>query len=687
MASPCLVRLVLLFFLRALRARAAVFIICLGAIAALLLGCDQHLAGTHDAELVYEIYPDGAGHKPSVAMAAAEIKTRLVGAQVTADVEAIGDRVHVKVDKDLAEFADELVHWRGGLAAYAVDPAFPFALADTTDLEMKSEPGSGGATERFYVGPTAAVLKAVRATKLAQGHLVFVERVDASTSRTRVVVDPPVVDLGPMDGVALVKSVDLGRALSVTLTPEGAAAFAEAARAHAGEKVALVRSHSLVETRPFESLTQSPLVLGFGRDIYSFTRAAAVRRVLVTPTLPVVRRMSGAALAPSWGPAIACVLLPMFLSLGWLAFVRQFDRGRPEPWWLVLATFALGGVSVIPGALLESFLQSATPYLSPSVMTLGGQLLGLPVALGVFTLTVGVVEEGVKFLGAWALARHRREFDEPVDGIVYAVASALGFAAIENMKYFAVARMSGTVVAARAFLAVPAHMFFSAIWGYALGRKLVRKDTSVVGWFLIAALAHGAYDTLLSIDGVQTIAIALDVGLGVVFIQLLRKSLRFGAVAADGAEVPASGGRALFRMGSRGTFALLAVVVLFLAAALMTLGTAWEILRHNANLIFIAIASTILALFGVAAYFLTQSIPLDVAIDELGVTFAGATSRWRQVLRFEPIVTKLFVKRGWVLLHTTEGVVRLGPCTPETSEQMVTVLGGYMARAREAPPS
>src|SRR5262249_38937905 len=153
--------------------------------------------------------------------------------------------------------------------------------------------------------------------------------------------------------------------------------------------------------------------------------------------------------------------------------------------------------------------------------------------------------------------------------------------------------------------------------------------------FLLAAALHGAFDTLLSIDGVQILAIVLDVALGLLFVHLLRKSLRFGAIATEEGAVPASSGRALFRMGSRGTFISLVVVVLVLAAALMTLGTAYEILKHNAGVVFIAIASTILALFGVAAYFLTQSIPLDVAIDDQGVTFAGATSLWRQVLRFE----------------------------------------------------
>ncbi len=665
---------------RAAFAAFALVVLCLAC------GCQQHLAGTNDAELVYEVYPDGAGHKPSLAFTAAYVKARLSAAQVTADVDTEGEHVTVKVDKDYAEFADELLHWRGGLAAYRVDAAYNFALADTAELEMKSEPGPAGSgtTERYYVGRTPDVLRAVRATNLAKGHLVFVERIDAEHSRTRVVADPPVVDLGPMDGVALVTTVDLGRSLAVTLVPEGTTAFADAAQKYAGEKVALVRSHSLLETRTFDSIAASPLVLHFGTDVYSFTRAAAVKRVLITPTLPVLRRIRGASLPPAWTEAIACVALPMLLSLAWLVFVRQFDRGRPEPWWLVLATFALGGLGVIPAAFAESVLPTISPYLSASVMTLGGQLIGLVPALIVFTLTVGCVEEGTKLLGAWSLAAHRREFDEPVDGIVYGCASSLGFAAVENMKYFAGTRLSGAVVAYRAFLSVPAHMFFGAIWGYALGRKLVRKKTSLFAWFMLASLAHGAFDALLSIDRVQLFAILLDVGLGLVFIQLLRRSLRFGTVAREDGDVPASSGRAIFRMGSAATFAVLAALVVLLAGAVMTLGTAYEMLHHRVGVVFLAIATTILGCFGVAAYFLTQAIPLDVAIDELGVTFAGATSRWRTVLSFETVLTKLFARRAWVVVHTTEGIVRIGPCKPATTEQLTTVLTGYMARAADA---
>ena len=97
---------------------------------------------------------------------------------------------------------------------------------------------------------------------------------------------------------------------------------------------------------------------------------------------------------------------------------------------------------VLAGAA-EIACASLSPWLDPSVMTLGGQAWALPISIAVFSAVVGLAEEGSKFLGAWSLAGHRREFDEPVDGVIYGCAAALGFAAVENVKYFAVAGCPG----------------------------------------------------------------------------------------------------------------------------------------------------------------------------------------------------------------------------------------------------
>ena len=294
-------------------------------------------------------------------------------------------------------------------------------------------------------------------------------------------------------------------------------------------------------------------------------------------------------------------------------------------------------------------------------MTLGGQAWALPIAIAVFSLVVGVAEEGSKFLGAWSLARHRHEFDEPIDGIIYGSAAALGFAAVENIKYFAVGRMSGVVIAVRAFITVPSHLFFGAIWGYALGRQLVSRKTSVLAMFALAALAHGTFDALLSTDGMQLASTALVLVLALGFVAMLRSALRYGAVRP---RLPVGGGaplteplpagelaRAYFRVGSPAAFYASAAGIVVCAFSLTLLGGAYEFLHHRIGVVFVSLATTMLALFGLAAYAASETIPLDVAIDAQGVTLGGALTPWRAVVSMR---VDAATRRAQVVLHTTE---------------------------------
>jgi RsiW-degrading membrane proteinase PrsW (M82 family) len=471
--------------------------------------------------------------------------------------------------------------------------------------------------------------------------------------------------------IAAIGTTLRGRALAVTF-PSGARDALVARRAaHPGERVTFARARTRLVTMSIDDALATPLVLSFGDEVTAYTRAARVRDLLASPVLPPMRRVALERLPPDRVLAAACAVLPFVLSFGWLAFVRRFDRARPEPLWLVVTTFALGGLSVVPAGLAEMACAAATPWLDPSVMTLGGQAWALPVAIAVFSLVVGVAEEGSKFLGAWSFARHRREFDEPVDGIVYGSAAALGFAAVENIKYFAVGRMSGVVIAVRAFITVPAHLFFGALWGYALGRKLVSRRTSVLGFFVIAAVAHGTFDALLSTDGMQLASTLLVAALACAFVSMLRSALRYGAVAPrpafpGGAAPPTEPlpagdlGRAYFRVGSSRAFYVCAASLVLCAFALTVLGGAYEYLHHRIGIVFVGIATVMLVLFGVAAYGASATIPLDVAIDAQGVTLGGARTAWREVVSLD---VEGSGGRAQVVLHTAERAVRLGPTT------------------------
>src|SRR5262245_21891555 len=97
----------------------------------------------------------------------------------------------------------------------------------------------------------------------------------------------------------------------------------------------------------------------------------------------------------------------------------------------------------------------------------------------------------MKLLPFLIFARRHREFRGPMDGIVYAVAVALGFATVENVLYASV--FGDDVIVLRAFTSTLAHVAFSGLWGYAFG--LGRR---AVAGFAVSVALHGAYDLLLS---------------------------------------------------------------------------------------------------------------------------------------------------------------------------------------------
>ena len=88
-----------------------------------------------------------------------------------------------------------------------------------------------------------------------------------------------------------------------------------------------------------------------------------------------------------------------------------------------------------------------------------------------------LVEESAKGLGVLLLLWfNRRNFDGPVDGIVYAASVAAGFAFSENILYFgrrscstASDRDFAVIFIARGLFSPFAHALFTACTGFALG--------------------------------------------------------------------------------------------------------------------------------------------------------------------------------------------------------------------------
>jgi RsiW-degrading membrane proteinase PrsW (M82 family) len=143
---------------------------------------------------------------------------------------------------------------------------------------------------------------------------------------------------------------------------------------------------------------------------------------------------------------------------------------------------------------------------------------------------VALIEELSKFLFVRFILYRNKNFNEPFDGIVYAVMVSMGFATLENVLY--VYQFGFVTGVTRMFTAVPAHAVFGIMMGYYLGRAKF-TSTHELFYSILALLAptlfHGAYDYFLfiaEIKGVYTgVWLGSIVSLIIGFI-LARKAIR-----------------------------------------------------------------------------------------------------------------------------------------------------------------
>jgi protease PrsW len=108
---------------------------------------------------------------------------------------------------------------------------------------------------------------------------------------------------------------------------------------------------------------------------------------------------------------------------------------------------------------------------------------------------VALVEEFSKFIFVRFILYPNKNFNEPFDGIVYAVMVSMGFATLENLVY--VYNYGFETGLLRMFTAVPAHATFGVMMGYFIGRAKFTHQRQIYLSFVAlfaATFFHGAYD-------------------------------------------------------------------------------------------------------------------------------------------------------------------------------------------------
>ena len=186
-------------------------------------------------------------------------------------------------------------------------------------------------------------------------------------------------------------------------------------------------------------------------------------------------------------------LLP---ALVWLWFWLREDL-HPEPKRLILKAFAAGAIAIPFALLAEAAISCAVTYLFIELPD--GFTFSTPVSLEFCSvkntplrtlsflagplLLIGfaAAEEMVKYISARRYVLTGKDFDEPVDAMIYLITTALGFAAFENIFFlipaFASTLFEGFIVSNLRFLgATLLHAVSSGIVGYAIALSFYKDD-------------------------------------------------------------------------------------------------------------------------------------------------------------------------------------------------------------------
>lgn len=200
------------------------------------------------------------------------------------------------------------------------------------------------------------------------------------------------------------------------------------------------------------------------------------------------------------------LMLPIVAPvLFWSAYHYHKDRHLPEPPGHLLLAFTLGLLAAGCAKLFYIALEPLGLRFDAIELAENNPLGLLAYAL----IAIGPIEEFAKLLPFVLIIIHLQEFDEPLDGIIYASFIALGYAAVENVLYLDYLTTAESV--ARGFASPVVHILFASIWAHWITQAWLAHRSllpALLPGFLLAALLHGLYDFLVLQRPVASLPIA-----------------------------------------------------------------------------------------------------------------------------------------------------------------------------------
>lgn len=181
------------------------------------------------------------------------------------------------------------------------------------------------------------------------------------------------------------------------------------------------------------------------------------------------------------------LILGLLPSFAWLIFYLEEDP-HPEPKKLIFETF-------LAGALITFVVLYAQIIFNKWSVPKGIMQYSF---LSFFILAA--IEEFFKFGAAKLVTKeHEKDFDEPVDAMIYMIVAALGFATIENI--FAAVNSGGVIFETTTLRFIGAtllHTLSSGLLGYYWAISIIKKKRGLLfTGFALATLLHSIFNYLI----------------------------------------------------------------------------------------------------------------------------------------------------------------------------------------------
>jgi RsiW-degrading membrane proteinase PrsW (M82 family) len=212
--------------------------------------------------------------------------------------------------------------------------------------------------------------------------------------------------------------------------------------------------------------------------------------------------------------------------------VYRYDLYDREPWWLLFLCATLGALAMTAAGRVESSIFRTWPLGDPATSFLAAGLEELG--------KLGVVAAIARF--------DRRDFNDPLDGLIYGSLAGLGAAVEESFGFLHAAPRSPALLPGSEVVRIAGHLVMGGIGAFGLGPVRLERPRArawLLGGFALAVALHFLWDwmSLDPVAGPQAIQALCASALMLGGLVIWRRLLTIGLAWSRAVFLPGAGAR------------------------------------------------------------------------------------------------------------------------------------------------